>query len=160
MIRPVTLEDAAAIADIYNYYILHSTITFEEEALVPAEMARRIQSIATRFPWLVYESEGDIWGYAYATDWRTRSAYKHTVETTVYLKHDATYKGVGSALYAALLQELRARNMHAIIGGIALPNEASVRLHEKFGFVKVAHFKDVGYKFGQWLDVGYWELLL
>ena len=160
MIRAVKLEDAREIADIYNYYILNSCVTFEELALSAEEMRGRIEVAHLKFPWLVFEKDNKIIGYAYASAWKPRSAYKHTVESTVYLKKEAINNGVGSLLYAALISQLTDLGFHALIGGISLPNEASVALHEKFGFEKIAQFKEVGYKFQKWIDVGYWELLI
>lgn len=159
-IRPARADDAHAIGLIYNYYIAHSVITFEETLIDEKEMLSRIQTIQTSFPFLVYEQTGQILGYAYATHWRLRSAYRYAVESTVYLDTAANGKGVGTQLYQALIHGLRENNFRAVIGGIALPNPASVALHEKLGFEKVAEFKKVGFKFGQWIDVGYWQLLL
>lgn len=160
MIRAVKLEDALEIAEIYNYYILNSCVTFEELALSTEEMRGRIEAAHLKFPWLVFEKDNEILGYAYATIWKPRSAYKHTVESTVYLKKEAIKNGVGSLLYTALIGQLTDLGFHAVIGGISLPNEASVALHEKFGFEKIAQFKEVGFKFKKWIDVGYWELLI
>ena len=160
MIRTVKLGDAREIAEIYNYYILNSCVTFEELAVSPEEMRGRIEATKLKFPWLVFEKESEILGYAYASAWKPRSAYKHTAEITVYLKKEATKNGFGSLLYAALISQLIDLGFHALIGGISLPNEASIALHEKFGFEKIAQFKEVGYKFQKWIDVGYWELLI
>lgn len=160
MIRAVKLEDAREIAEIYNYYILNSCVTFEEFAVSAEEMRGRIEATNSKYPWLVFEKDEEIIGYAYASAWKPRSAYKHTVESTVYLKKEATKNGIGSLLYTALIGQLTDLGFHAVIGGISLPNEASVALHEKFGFEKIAQFKEVGYKFQKWIDVGYWELLI
>lgn len=160
MIRKVKLEDAKEIAEIYNYYILNSCVTFEEIPVSIEEMGGRIQATFLKFPWLVYEKDMEIIGYAYASVWKPRSAYKHTIESTVYLKNEATKNGIGSLLYKELINQLTNLGFHAVIGGISLPNEASIALHEKFGFKKVAQFKEVGYKFKKWVDVGYWELLI
>ena len=111
------------------------------------------------FPWYVEEENGEIIGFAYASLWKGRSAYRFTAESTVYVKHSATGRGVGSKLYSELLKELSKRSIHSVVGCITLPNEKSEALHDKFGFKKVAHFSEVGYKFDKWLDVGYWELL-
>jgi phosphinothricin acetyltransferase len=108
----------------------------------------------------VYEKEGEVVGYAYAGEWKSRCSYRYSVESSVYLKHGLSGEGIGSKLYTELFKLLETTDVHAIIGGIALPNEASVALHEKFGFEKIAHFKEVGYKFEQWVDVGYWEKIL
>ncbi|MFN0245033.1 MAG: arsinothricin resistance N-acetyltransferase ArsN1 family B [Planctomycetota bacterium] len=160
-IRAATALDATAIGAIYEHYVLHTTVSFEERAPDAVEMAQRIEAVhADELPWLVLEDAGQLVGYAYATKWKTRSAYRHSVETSVYLDHAAVGKGFGTQLYSALLDELRARDLHVAIGGIALPNAASIALHEKLGFRKVAQFEEVGWKFGKWVDVGYWELLL
>lgn len=160
-IRPATENDAERICAIYNHYIATTTISFEEEPVTAADMARRIADVgATSLPWLVMEEGGTLIGYAYATKWRVRAAYRFAVETSVYLDVQHAGKGAGTALYEALLAELRRRDLHLAIGGIAQPNEASVRLHERLGFVKVAHFSEVGLKFGRWIDVGYWQLKL
>jgi phosphinothricin acetyltransferase len=160
MIRPVTPDDAAAIVDIYNHYIATTVISFEENAVTPDEMAGRIRDVTAHLPWLVYEQDARVTGYAYATKWRVRSAYRFSAETSVYVQAGQGGKGIGSALYKALLEDLRGREIHMAIGGIAQPNPASVALHESLGFEKVAHFRQVGRKFDQWVDVGYWELRL
>ncbi len=160
MIRSATPADAAALADIYNPFVLNSTITFEEEALDAGEMARRIEERGAALPWLVDEREGRILSYAYASPWKPRSAYRFTVESTVYVAPDAARRGVGEGLYRALLDDLRRRGLHSVVGLVALPNEASVALHEKLGFVKAAHLQEVGRKFDHWIDVGNWQLRL
>ncbi len=159
-IRPATMADAAAICEIYNHYVLTTTISFELEAVSTEEMAQRIVEVSALFPWLVYEEDGRILGYAYATKWKARKAYQQSVESSVYMAKDSGGKGVGTQLYRALFAELKARDIHAVMGGIAQPNPGSVALHEKMGFVKVAHFAQVGRKFDQWIDVAYWQLIL
>jgi len=160
-IRPATASDAAAIAAIYNPYVADSTITFETESVTPGEMATRIgEALSASLPWLV-AAEGDaIVGYAYASKWKGRCAYRYAVESTVYLDVARQGQGIGKALYTALIDDLRTRSMHTVIGGIALPNPASVALHERLGFERVALFKQVGFKQDRWIDVGYWQLLL
>lgn len=160
MIRPASPDDAAAIVTIYNHYVATTTITFEECAVSAADMAQRIRDVTAQLPWLVYEEAGQVRGYAYATPWRARSAYRFSVESTVYVSPDYLRKGLGSVLNGALLDALRGRGIHVVLGGIALPNAASVALHERMGFEKVAHFKQAGRKFDRWIDVGYWELVL
>jgi L-amino acid N-acyltransferase YncA len=159
MIRAVLDKDADSIVEIYNYYIAETTVTFEEETITTADMQSRINKIqADNLPWLVAKDEsGKVVGYAYASKWRERFSYRFSVEVTVYLSPEHSNKGIGSKLYAALFSELRLKSIHSVIGGITLPNDASVALHEKFGMQKVAHFKEVGFKFKQWLDVGYWQ---
>ena len=159
-IRPATTADAAAICEIYNHYVLTTTISFELEAVSTEEMAQRIVEVSAIFPWLVYEENNELAGYAYLTNWRTRSSYRYSAESTVYLKENYRGKGIGAALYQALIEKSKALSLHSLIGGIALPNNASIALHEKLNFKKVAHFQQVGYKFNQWVDVGYWQLLL
>jgi phosphinothricin acetyltransferase len=160
-LRFASAADAASICAIYNPYVAATAITFEEEAVTPQDMAQRIADVgAANLPWLVLEVDGRIAGYAYATKWRARSAYRYSVESTVYLDRAFAGQGFGRLLYGALLDELRKRELHVVIGGIALPNESSVGLHEKLGFLKVAHFTEVGRKFGRWIDVGYWALRL
>jgi phosphinothricin acetyltransferase len=159
-IRPASVSDAARIRAIYNHYIAATTITFEEDAVSEAEMAQRIADVGATLPWLVLEVDGQVAGYAYATKWRVRPAYRHSVESTIYLDQAYAGRGLGRVLYGALLDELRQRGLHLVIGGIALPNKASARLHEALGFRKVAHFSEVGRKFERWVDVGYWELKL
>jgi phosphinothricin acetyltransferase len=158
VIRPVAPSDAAAIAIIYNHYVLNTIVTFEEAPVDAAKIARRIDEIRASYPWLVAIEDDRVVGYGYAGKWKGRCAYRHTVESTVYLAPDAFGRGLGTSLYAALLEDLPLRNVHAVIGGIALPNPASVALHEKFGFRKSGEFKEVGRKFGRWIDVGYWQL--
>jgi len=160
MIRPVALEDAAALCALYNRYIKESIVTFEEEPVPVDEYRHRIETITAAYPWLVYEEDGAIGGYVYAGPWKLRNAYRFSAESTVYLDDRFQGKGIGTALYERLFVELRDRDIHAVMAGIALPNDASVALHEKVGFTKVAHFRAVGWKFNKWIDVAYWELTL
>lgn len=160
-IRPATPLDAARICAIYNHYVTTTTVSFEEEPVGGQEMAQRIADVgAAGLPWLVLEVDGTVAGYAYATKWRVRPAYRHSVESTVYLDQDYAGRGLGRILYGSLLDALRERGLRVVIGGIAQPNAASAGLHEALGFRKVAHFTEVGRKFGRWVDVGYWELNL
>jgi|SRR5687767_11868642 L-amino acid N-acyltransferase YncA len=161
MIRNAQPNDATAIVEIYNHYVLNTTITFEEQPVTAPQMAERMAEVqAAGLPWLVAEREGQLLGYAYASKWKARSAYRHSVECSVYLDRQAVGGGVGSSLYEALFAELKSRGLHVVIGGIALPNEGSIALHEKFGLRKVAQFEEVGFKFGRWVDVGYWQKTL
>ncbi|HUG10956.1 MAG TPA: arsinothricin resistance N-acetyltransferase ArsN1 family B [Opitutaceae bacterium] len=161
LVRAATPQDAAAIRDIYNHYVRDTIVTFEEKPVSVGEMRTRIRLIdSIGLPWLVAESGGSVVGYAYANKWKERSAYRQSVETTVYLSTDCTGRGIGRLLYTQLVAELRRLGYHAIIGGIALPNAASVGLHESMGFKKVAHFEQVGRKFDRWIDVGYWQLTM
>lgn len=158
-LRDATPDDAAAIVAIYNHYVTSTVISFEETPVADMVMRQRITDVqAAALPWLVAIVDAQIAGYAYATAWRVRPAYRFSVESSVYIGKDQTGTGLGSALYTALIERLSHSGRHLVIGGIALPNEASVGLHEKMGFVKVAHFSEVGLKFNRWVDVGYWQL--
>lgn len=160
MIRAITRDDAERIAILYNYYIEKTVITFEEEPIDAAEMNRRIDKVTQTHPWLGQEQDGVLAGYAYAAPWHSRCAYRLSAETTIYVDSHYLGMGIGFSLYGALIEQLRARGFHCAIGGIALPNQASVALHKKLGFRKVAEFEEVGWKFGRWINVGYWELIL
>ena len=160
-VRTAELSDSGAIAAIYNHYVARTVITFEEEPVQADEIVRRILDVrSASLPWLVAEEDGRVVGYAYATRWKSRSAYRYSVEITVYVAFGSGGRGIGSMLYGSLFSILETLGMHVVIGGIALPNEASIALHEKFGFNKVAHFQEVGFKFNRWIDVGYWERIL
>ena len=160
-IRSAISEDASVLANIYNYYIDNTCVTFETEAVPADSMAERIaETHALPLPWLVAEVSGHVLGYAYASKWKGRCAYRFAVESTIYLDPEFTGKGIGKPLYVALIDAIKDLGMHAVIGGIALPNDASVRLHESLGFEKIGHFKEVGFKQDQWVDVGYWQRML
>jgi len=157
-LRDATDRDGAALADIYNPYIDDTVVTFEETRVDAAEMSRRVADVQRLgLPWIVSEEAGGVVGYAYATTWRTRVAYRYCAEVTVYLDRGAFGRGLGTQLYRELFSRLESSGMHVLLGCIALPNEASVALHERFGMKKVAHFEEVGFKFDRWIDVGYWQ---
>lgn len=161
MIRDITPEDAAQVCNIYNYYIENTPISFEENTISINEMQNRIEQVTTDYPWLVYEENHEILAYAYANRWKPRSAYRFTLESTIYASPNMPKgKGIGSKLYQQLFAELDQRYVRSVMAVIALPNDASVGLHEKMGFKKVAHFKEVGFKQDRWIDVGYWQRLL
>lgn len=156
-IRSAALDDAADICAIYNPFVLDTSVSFETEALVPDDMAKRMAEVMESHPWLVAEDGHGVAGYAYASRWRARTAYAATAETTIYLRRDRMGSGIAGPLYLALLDELQRRGFHGALGCIALPNERSVAFHERCGFEKVAHFAQVGRKFGRWVDVGFWQ---
>lgn len=161
IIRMAMPDDTHRIADIYNYYVLNTVATFEEVAVQPVEMAARITAIETLgLPWLVAEVDGTILGYAYATGWKSRPAYRHSVEVAAYVDHQATGLGLGTALYVELFEALRLLPVHSVVACLSLPNLPSVMLHEKFGMTKTGHFTEVGYKFDMWIDIGYWQINL
>jgi phosphinothricin acetyltransferase len=160
MIRPVTRDDAKSICDIYNHHVENTIVTFEECPVSVDDMQGRISDTTGAYPWLVLEEGGRVIGYAYAGRWKSRCSYRYSAESTIYLAEGFTRRGFGTRLYRALITELRSRPVHCLVAGIALPNPASVALHERMGFGKVAHFNEVGWKFNQWIDVGYWELMI
>ena len=160
-IRPTKLTDAAQIAEIYNYYIETSVATFETETIDSAEMEKRIaDALAGNYPFYIAEEKGEIIGYAYGHPFRARDAYRYTIEVSVYIKEGFEGKRTGTLLYEWLFGKISEGDFHSIVAGISLPNEASVKLHEKFGMAPVAHFKEVGFKFGRWIDTGYWQKVL
>ncbi len=157
MIREASHSDSIAIAGIYNYYILNTSVTFELEPVTHEEISRRMENYKLLGPYLVYEEDNEVVGYSYVSKFRDRQAYNNSCESTIYIKKGYGGKGIGYKLYSGLLSEVILR-YHVVIGGISLPNAASVRLHEKIGFKKVGHFCEVGKKFGKWVDVGFWQL--
>lgn len=160
MIRPVTKADAIEICDIYNHYIDNTVISFEYERVSIETMQQRIENTISKYPWFVYEEQGVIIAYAYANLWKEREAYKHVLETTVYASHKMTTKGVGTKLYQALFDWIENQSttpIKSLMGVIALPNDASVAFHKKTGFVEAGYFKEVGYKFDQWVDVAFYQ---
>lgn len=161
MIREVCVRDAQEIVDIYNYYIENTNITFEENILSAEDMKQRIEEkLEHNNPWIVYEENGKVIGYAYLGTWRDRSAYRFSKESSVYVKEDMKGNGIGTLLYKELIKLAKERGIHAIIASITCPNELSFKLHEKLGFEKMAEYKEVGYKNDTWLDVAFYELLI
>lgn len=158
MIRAVKISDAQNILDIYNHYVLNTVVTFDIVALSLDAFKEKINSIVPQYPFLVYEESNEILGYAYGSKFRPKPAYNHTVESTVYVKQGEHGKQIGTKLYVELLRLLQLDNYHVVLGVLTLPNEGSVKLHEKFGFKQVAHLKEAGLKFGKWQDVGIWQL--
>jgi L-amino acid N-acyltransferase YncA len=159
-LRLATPDDAAAIAAIYAPVLRDTAITFEVEPVGTEEMGRRVATTLRRHPWLVAEIDGKVAGYAYAAQHRTRSAYDWSADVSVYLAPQARRRGLGRALYIALLDLLTAQGFANAVAGIALPNDASVRLHESLGFTAVGVYRSVGWKLSSWHDVGWWQLRL
>lgn len=160
-VRDVMPSDAVALCSIYNYYIEHTTITFEEQILQAGVFAQRIDSVVASYPWLVVEEAGRVLGYACAGEWKSRSAFRYTVESSVYLHPQAPKRrGTGEYLYRALLTRLATQGFHQVIAAITIPNASSLALHHKLGFSDAGYFHEVGYKFQQWIDVVYMELRL
>ncbi len=152
--------DAAEIAAIYAPYVRETVISFEINPPDTDEMLRRITATLTTYPWLVAESEGRVVGYAYASQHRTREAYRWACDVAVYLSPEVQGQGLGSRLYTELLRILTAQGFRIAYGGIALPNAASVALHERLEFRHLGTYTQVGFKLGQWHDVGWWQRTL
>jgi phosphinothricin acetyltransferase len=161
-VRAATADDAAAIASIYAPYVTASVVSFETEAPDADEIARRIAEGDGHFPWFVAcDPEKDaVLGYAYAAAFRTRPAYRFTVETTVYIADGAQRRGIGTQLYRTLLPVLEAQGYAQAIAAITLPNQASVTLHERLGFHQIGTYERVGFKFREWRSVGLWQRAL
>lgn len=161
MIRDVLLTDAKRIAEVYNYYVKETVITFEYDEVTEEDIKQRILKIAKKkYPFFVYEENGRVLGYAYLNNWRERVAYDITLETSVYLDHNSLGKGIGSILYQELITRSKAMNIHSLIGVISLPNAESQKLHRKFNFELVGNFRESGIKFGKLIDVEFWQLRL
>lgn len=161
MIRDVTLADAARIAEIYNYYIEETIVTFEYDRVNENDIRQRIEKVRKKgFPYFVYEKEGVVIGYAYLNNWRERVAYDITLETSVYLDHTLIGSGIGSILYQELIDRARKIDIHSLIGVVSLPNEQSQKLHRKFNFDLIGNFRESGVKFGKLIDVEFWQLIL
>jgi L-amino acid N-acyltransferase len=158
--RPATIDDLSSINDIYNYYVYNSTCTFQTE---PDTLENRIEWLKDHddsYPVIVAEAGGDIIGWASLSQFKKRQAYRPTVENSVYIRYDKTGNGIGSMMMKEIIQQANEIGYHSIIAGISGDQDISIRLHEKFGFQKVAHLKAVGYKFNKWLDVLYYQLML
>ncbi|MDF2510495.1 MAG: sortase-like acyltransferase [Herbinix sp.] len=152
-IRLATGEDAAAILSIYEPYILNSAITFETETISIEDFKRRMAKVQGQFPWLVYEEEGRVVGYAYASSYRERAAFAWDCECSVYIAKEAHRKGIATKLYLELLDRLKAQGYYNVYAFITYPHDSSVELHKKFGFREVGIFYKTGYKQGKWWDL-------
>lgn len=159
-IREATLADADVIASIYAPYVRDTVISFEVVPPSAEEMAGRMRGGMAAYPWLVCTDDGTVLGYAYASRHRDRAAYQWSVDVSVYIRSDAHRRGIGRALYSALLRIVAAQGFYNAYGGITLPNPSSVGLHEAMGFRSVGVYRAVGYKHGAWHDVGWWDLML
>lgn len=159
-IRPATLDDCAAISDIYNHYVLHDTCTYQEETETVEERRAWFAAHGAQHPVIVAEREGEVVGWGSLSPFHKRSAYRFTVENSVYLKPDVRGHGIGSLLLHELITRAETLGHRSIMALISAEQTASIKLHEKFGFVEVAHLKEVGFKTNQWLDVVYMQLML
>jgi len=159
-IRKATFDDACIICDIYNYYIENTAVTFETVPISKIEMQKRMEEVITGHLFYVGEINGKIIGYYYTHRWNNRFAYATTAEESIYLDKNEMGKGYGTQLFEHLLDHVDKNKTHVLIAGICIPNEVSVRLHEKFGFMQISCMKEIGRKFDQWRDVGHWQLIL
>lgn len=159
-IRDADQADGAALAAIYAPFVTDTWVSFETEAPDADDMAGRIASHGASHGWLVAERDGQVAGYAYGSPHRTRAAYATSADIAIYVTPGMQGTGVGRALYSALFDRLRGRGIHAVFAGIALPNDASIALHEAMGMVPVGIYREVGWKLGAWRDVGWWQRLL
>lgn len=161
LVRPADpARDAGRCAAIYAPYVRDTVISFEEVPPDEPEMRRRIEDLSARYPWLVAEADGRIVGYAYASPHRERAAYRWAVDVAVYLDPDHRARGIGRALYEDLFDRLAAQSLRTAVAGIALPNPASVALHERLGFELVGVYRRIGYKLGAWHDVAWYQRAL
>jgi L-amino acid N-acyltransferase YncA len=160
IIRLVTLEDADQVQAIYAPFCIDTPVSFETEAPTVDEMRRRIVKTVSSLPWLVWEADGQIRGYAYASKHRERSAYRWSVDVSVYVREGYRRCGVGRALYASLLSILRLQGFYNALAGVSLPNPGSVGLHEAMGFKRLGVYQGIGFKQGAWHDVLWLQLEL
>ena len=158
-IRPAATEDLHQVNELYNHYVLHSHVTFDVRPVTMAERVEWFRHYRETGPHrvLVAVAGSEVLGFASSSPYRPREAYETSVETTVYLAPEATGRRLGSRLYSELFRAIEGEDVHRAIGGVALPNEASVALHRRFGFTQVAHFTEQGRKFGRYWDVVYFE---
>lgn len=156
-IRTARPDDGAALAAIYRPYVLDTAISFEDVPPTSMEMSARIEATLTTCPFLVFEEDDSVLAYAYAGPHRARPAYRWSVDVTVYAAPAEHRRGLGRALYTELLDQLTRQGFHAAFAGIALPNDKSVGLHEALGFHHLGTYREVGFKFGRWHDVGWWR---
>lgn len=159
-IRPALSSDASSILDIYAPFILNTTVSFETEVPTIENFTQRIITNQESWPWLVYESDGLIAGYAYASKHRERAAYQWSVESSVYVNDHFQQKGIATKLYQTLFQILKFQGCRNVYAGITLPNERSINFHEKMGFNKIADYRNIGFKLNRWNTVRWYELQL
>jgi L-amino acid N-acyltransferase YncA len=159
-IRLATLSDLPAINDIYNHYVLHSTCTYQEEPTTAAEREVWFLSHGPLHPITVADAGAEVLAWASLSPFHTRSAYRRTVENSVYVRHDVQRQGIGMALLVDSVERARTLGHHTIVSLIDREQAASVNIHQRLGFQQVAHLKEVGFKLGHWLDVVYLQKML
>jgi len=154
-IRDAHLDDAEAIAEIYNHFVLHSIVTFDLEPKSVEKVRDELREGS--LPWLVCVYEERVIAYSYASAWKSRCAYEHTVESTLYVSSEFGRRGIGWQLYTELLARLADAGVHTVLGGISVPNDPSSAMHKKLGFELIGTMREVGRKFDRWIDVEYWQ---
>jgi len=159
-IRPATVADAGRCAAIYAPFVTDCWVSFETTPPDSTEMGHRIEKALVFYDWLVAEVDGIVAGYAYGSQHRAREAYQGSCDVTIYIDPAYSRQGVGRALYGALFEQLKERGYHALFAGIALPNDASLGLHQSLGFTSVGIYREVGWKMGGWRDVEWLQRLL
>ena len=157
MLRNATVQDVPVMLDIYRPYILDTAITFEYEVPSLEAFTERFRNVTERFPWLVWEENGMVLGYAYASPFKTRAAYQWDADLSIYLREDCRGKGIGKALYSELENRLRDLGYHVLYGVVTSANEASCRFHEALGYRPIATFERTGVKFGRWYGITWYE---
>lgn len=158
--RLATMDDLPAINVIYNHYVTHSTCTYQTEPTTAVERAEWFAAHGAEHPVIVAVEGGEVIGWGSLSRFHVRAAYRHSVEDSVYVRHDALGKGLGSLLLGELVRMAGEIGHHTVLGGISADQEASIALHAKFGFEKVSHLKEVGFKYGRWLDVVWMQRML
>ncbi len=159
-VRLADISDSEGILNIYSPFVLAHATTFETQVPSIQDIQNRIKQYTEKYPWLICSVDEKIAGYVYASPFKDREAYQWTCESSIYLDDDFRGKGIAIELYAILFRLLRMQGIRSVYAGITLPNDASVRLHEKFHFRKIAEYENVGYKLGLWRNVGWWRLQL
>lgn len=160
VIRPVTIADAPAIADIYSYYIRHTTATFDTAEIAPPAMQEKIVAAVTDYPYLVLEENGELIGYSCVSAWKPRAAFLRSGEVSIYLHQEHTGKGHGRRLLGALLDRAPDYGLHSLISGIALPNPGSEALHLSLGFTHTGLMREMGFKFDRYIDIAYYQYIV
>ena len=160
VVRPAAVDDVVAMLGIYAPIVRDTAISFEVDPPSEEEFAERLRQTTETDPWLVFDADGEIVGYAYSSVFKTRPAYGRTRETTVYVDDRYRSQGIGRRLLSSVLDELTAQGNHRALAFVTLPNEPSVHLHENLGFTRAGTLHEVGHKFGRWHDVGIWERTL
>jgi phosphinothricin acetyltransferase len=160
MIRTVNTNDAERIAEIYNYYVEHTDVTFDEKPVTVEEIRQKIADVCAKYPYFVYEKNSRLIGYAYINAWRPYPAYGVTAETSIYIDPKHAGKGFGTNLYETLIEKSREINIHSLIAVLSVPNDSSRKLHDKLGFRQAGCFRETGFKFNRLIDVEFWQKIL